>query len=427
MAEPARKQAADWLPDAGTGSGSRRLPLLALLAANGVSLVGSQLTVLALPWFVLQTTGSAARVGLTGATQGVSYVVAALLGGVVVDRVGFKRASVAADLASATAIALIPLLYYSMGLAFWQFLGLVFLATAFSTPGSAARQSLLPDLAARGAIRLERATAADRAILNGALLTGSLLGGILIAVFTAGRVLWVDAASFGISAAAIGLLVAWAGPARPPASRSPAGTLDGVRFVRRHGVILGFALLLAFVNAVGSALFGVVLPVYADRVLHSALGLGAMVAADGAGAVIGTIGFGLFSHRWPRRWVLVAAFGISGAALALLTVSSVLALSLGLLFVEGMAGGTISPLVYTVYQERIPASVRGRAFGAIFALQRLGGPLSTLLAGLALVRFSPRAMFGVVGVLSLLIPVIVLLTPAFRQIQPLPAGAVNPS
>ncbi|HUZ85295.1 MAG TPA: MFS transporter, partial [Gaiellales bacterium] len=117
--------------------------------ANGVSLVGSQLTVLALPWFVLQTTGSAARVGLTGATQGVSYVVAALLGGAIVDRVGFKRVSVAADLASGTATALIPLLYYSMGLAFWQFLGLVFLATAFSTPGSAARQSLLPDLAAR--------------------------------------------------------------------------------------------------------------------------------------------------------------------------------------------------------------------------------------------------------------------------------------
>ncbi|HET9014223.1 MAG TPA: MFS transporter [Thermomicrobiaceae bacterium] len=410
--------------DAGAvaAAGARRLPLLALLCANGVSLVGSQVSIIAIPWFVLQTTGSAARVGLTGAVQGVSYIAAALLGGVVVDRVGFKRASVAADLGSGTAIAMIPLLLAVAGLAFWQFLVLVFLATACNTPGSAARQSLLPDLAARARVGLERATTADRGIMHGALLVGPLLGGILIALVAASQALWVDAASFGISAAAIGLLV----PPAVPAGRAapgPAGMLDGVRVVGRQHLILALALLLAFVNAIGSMLFGVVLPVFAERVLHSGLGLGALVAADGAGAVVGTLAFGAFGPGRSRRRLLVLGFAASGGALAVLAASRALPLGLAMMFVDGLALGAIGPLIYTVYQERIPVELRGRTFGAIFAVQRLGAPFGALLAGLALARVSPRALLAVVAVGSLLVPLAVLLAPPFRRIDPLPTGA----
>lgn len=70
-----------------------RVPIFALFGANVVSSVGNNITTLAVPWFVLQTTGSAVRVGITGAAMGIGAVLAAVLGGPLVDRLGFKRAS----------------------------------------------------------------------------------------------------------------------------------------------------------------------------------------------------------------------------------------------------------------------------------------------------------------------------------------------
>src|SRR5688500_5629348 len=87
-----------------------RRPLLALLGASAVSLVGNQLTALAIPWFVLHTSGSAARTGLVGAAIMLPTVLASFLGGAIVDRLRPKRTSILADLLSGVTVALVPLL-----------------------------------------------------------------------------------------------------------------------------------------------------------------------------------------------------------------------------------------------------------------------------------------------------------------------------
>ena len=115
------------MDDSRTTGPTRRIPILALLGANAISETGNVLAFVAIPWFVLQTTGSAAKTGLTGGAFLLAAVVAGVAGGPVIDRMGFKRTSIVADLASAVTVALIPLLYYTIGLAFWQLLALVFL------------------------------------------------------------------------------------------------------------------------------------------------------------------------------------------------------------------------------------------------------------------------------------------------------------
>src|ERR687885_42443 len=101
------------------------VPLLALFAADAISLTGNAVTQLAIPWFVLVTTGSPTLTGLAVFFSFLPTVIAALFGGVVVDRLGFRTTSVAADLASAATVAAIPALYLTVGLAFWQLLVLV--------------------------------------------------------------------------------------------------------------------------------------------------------------------------------------------------------------------------------------------------------------------------------------------------------------
>src|SRR4051794_9169653 len=91
---------------------SNRLPLYSMLTGSAISLVGNSITGLAIPWFVLVTTGSAARTGITAFAGMLPTVLGGLLGGVLVDRLGRKRTSVIADLASGGTVALIPLLYH---------------------------------------------------------------------------------------------------------------------------------------------------------------------------------------------------------------------------------------------------------------------------------------------------------------------------
>jgi MFS family permease len=179
---------------------ARRAPLAALFAANTVSLTGSVLTVLAVPWFVLTTTGSPSKTGITAFFEFLASVLAAFFGGAFVDRIGFKRASVLADLTSGAAVALVPLLYYTIGLQFWQLLALVFCATFCNMPGTTARAAIVPDLAGMAHLRLERANAAMQAIQRGATLIGAALAGVLITVLGASRLLWLDAVTFGFSA-----------------------------------------------------------------------------------------------------------------------------------------------------------------------------------------------------------------------------------
>jgi MFS family permease len=104
-----------------------RLPLIASLTAGAISQAGNNFTNIAIPWYVLATTGSAARMGIVGFVQLVPTVVSSVFGGALVDRVGHKRIAVIADVVSGLSVAAIPLIQRTIGLQFWQLLLLVFL------------------------------------------------------------------------------------------------------------------------------------------------------------------------------------------------------------------------------------------------------------------------------------------------------------
>ena len=184
-----------------------RTPLYALYAADVVSLSGNAVAQLAIPWFVLTTTGSASLTALAVFFNFLPIVIAAFFGGVVVDRLGFRTTSVVADLASAAAVAAIPLLYTTVGLELWQLLALVFLGALLDAPGATARAALLPDLVELAGARMERASGIRGAIQQSSLLVGAPIGGVLIATVGATDALWINAASFLVSAALVAGLV----------------------------------------------------------------------------------------------------------------------------------------------------------------------------------------------------------------------------
>ena len=180
----ARAAAASPLPPraAGARAVKQRTPLFGLLAANAISITGNRLTQLAIPWFVLQSTGSVAQTGLVGFFSLLPFVISSALGGVIVDRLGYRRASIVSDVASGVAVLGVPILYHTVGLPLAALLALVFAGALLDAPGQTAREAMLPELLERAEMTLERGTSLFDGVSRGANMLGAPLAGVLIAV-----------------------------------------------------------------------------------------------------------------------------------------------------------------------------------------------------------------------------------------------------
>jgi len=402
-------------------AGRRRAPVIALLTGNAISLAGSAAALVAIPWFVLQTTHSPAQAGITGFFITLATVVAAFFGGGLVDRLGFKRTSIAADVASGLAVALIPLLYVTVGLQYWELLVLVFVGNLLDAPGNTARDALIPELAQAAGMSLEQAGAAIQAVERGARMVGAPLAGLLIAAAGTQNVLWFDAATFAVSAA----LVALAVPAlKPPAQaeadqpRSYLGDLRaGVAFILRDELLLAVTLLIVITNFLDAPGYGVLYPVYINQFFGSAVYLGLLISASGAGALIGAIAFALGGHRLPRRALFFTCFLLTTLRLWTMALVPPFWLILLVMLFAGIASGPINPILSTLEYERIPLAYRGRVLGTVTAMAWVAMPLGVLVGGYALQVLDSRLVMVILAAVYVITLVSFLFNPAMRQMN----------
>ncbi len=401
------------------------VPLYALFVANAISLVGNVLSAVAIPWFVLQATGSATQTGVTGFFTIMPVVLAGFLGGTLIDRLGYKRTSVIADLASGVTTALIPLLHFTIGLEFWQLLMLVFLGALLDTPGSTARASLLPELAEAAGMPIERATSLSHVIERSARLVGAPLAGLLIGVMGADDVLWLDAASFFISAAIIGFLIAAPRIARKAtASKGYFGELhDGLRFIAHDRLILAIVVMVMLTNFLDAIFGGVVRPVYVNEVFGEALNLGLLIAANGGGAVIGGLLFAAYGHRLPRHATFVAAFMLTGMQFWVYALYPPMGVLVAAVLIASIGAGPLNPIIGAVEFERIPPDMRGRVFGAVTAGAWLAMPFGMLLGGVLTESFGAFPMLIGLGIAYFITTLSMAFIPAMKEMN----RKVNPS
>lgn len=412
---------ADNLAAESTSRPNRR-PFGTLLVADGISQTGNMLTMLAVPWFVLETTGSAARTGLTAAAEAIAIVVAGFFGGALVDRLGHKRTSIIGDLASGTTVALIPLLYHTVGLAFWQLLVLVFCGALLDTPGWTARRSLYEVVARQGGVGLDRANTLAATVGRAAGLGGPLLAGVLIAAFGPTSVLWIDSGTFVVSAG----LVAFGLPGRVLQRRATSEgrsrgyareLLDGLRFVRQDRLVFWLIVGSALGNMLAEPIYSVVLPVYANEVFGSAVDLGVMFAGLAIGSLIGNALFFVFAPRLPRRATIAMGFTVRALVFWLLVPLPsaevvAVAIAIGAVFLE-----PANPIFMTLLQERVPEAMRGRVFGTLVAIGSSARSVGVLAYGLLLERIGLRDTLLVMAAVNVVVPLIFWVAPALRAIE----------
>lgn len=401
-----------------------RRPLYALFAADAVSLVGNVAALVAIPWFVLQETGRPALAGLVGFFAFLPPIVAGLLGGALVDRLGFRTASIVADLSSAAAVAAIPLLHATVGLSLAALYALVFLGALLDAPGATARRALLPDVAELGRMRIERATGIREGIQRGSVLVGAPLAGVLVAGLGAIEMLWLNAASFLISATLVGRAV----PAAVRHEQEDDGggyfarLASGLRFVRRDRLIRAVLLTVLLTNFLDAPLTPVLLPVFVDEAFGSPVSLGFILGTFGGFALLSSLAFSAIGHRLPRRRTFVLAFIAASVPYLALASLPPLGVTLAIAAAWGLAAGPLNPVLGVVAYERVPAHLRGRVFGVGAAGSFAAIPLGALLGGVAVEALGIRLTLVGIGACYLAVTAFGLVNPAFREMDRPPGG-----
>lgn len=399
-----------------------RRPLVALLAADAVSICGTTMTLLAVPWFVLVSTGSPARTGMVAGVEIAGVALSSVLAAPLVDRLGRRRCSVLSDVIAAVAVAAIPLTAATVGLPFWLLLALAGLVGLLRAPGQTARSSMMPTLIILAGTSTERGASAYDGVNRGARMAGAPLAGVLIAALGAANLLYLDAITFLVSAVLVQAFVPAAAEKGEPDAERPTGYLRMLRvgfgYFRRDRLIGAIVAMVFFTNLLDVAAFAVLMPVYANDVLHSPIALGLFGGAFGLGALAGTVVYGTVGARLPRWPTYTVMFLIVGAPRYwLMAANPPLWTLLAFLALAGLAAGAINPILGVVEYERIPDAVRPMVFGAMAGGVTAGAPLGALLAGFGVEVFGLTATLLATGGLYLLATLCPAIFPVWRDMD----------
>ncbi|MER7765234.1 MFS transporter [Streptomyces sp. NPDC097619] len=397
---------------------------------SGICSAGVAMTLIALPWFVLHTTGSGTRTGLVAAAELVGLLCSSVSAGPLLDRLPPRAVSVGADALTAGALGLVPLLHAMGGLDL-PLLGLLaFVIGAARGPADTGKQLLLPAAMARAATSTERATGAVEAARRIGMMAGAPLAGVSVAAVGPVPTLLLDAAAVSLGAVLVAALVpavprAAAGAGRDGAEREPylRELVTGLRWLRGDRLVRAVTGVLLVTNALDGALNGVLYPAYGARVLDSGPLLGAMVTVMGAGALAGAALYGWAGPRLPARLLFTGAFVLLGAVrCATLAAEPPPVVLLALLAVSGVGSGVVAPLMMSVAYRRVPEELRGRVFGLLTACALAATPLGMVGGGLALDHWGLTGTLVATGAVYLVVTSAPLVFPVWRGL-----GADSPA
>jgi predicted MFS family arabinose efflux permease len=367
----------------------RSRPLGALLAAEVLSTTGSMMTWLALPWFVLVTTGSAKQMTFVIAAEAGGFAVFGIPSGSVLERLGAQRTMRLCDAVRAPLMLLVPVLHWTGGLSLPALAAIAFVLGAASTPYMAAQRVVVAEILDEDETSVQRANALLQGATRITMLGGPALGGILIAAVGSPVVLVIDAASYVVAFALVTALVPVARAVPEEEADDRQGALAGVRYLMRDSLLRGWATALVIGDASFSVVF-VAIPVlvYAHYGANPRLA-GVFLASWGIGAVSGNV----ISYRSDRVGGLrQAAPLVLLQATPLWTVAAPVpaAAVAGALALSGLANGLVNPTLHSMLTLRPPAAVRAKALTAMSTASSLGTPLALAVAAPAFAAFGSR-------------------------------------
>jgi len=367
----------------------------AIVAAEVVSSTGSSMTVLALPWFVLVTTGSVTKLGLVLGIGSIPFVTLPLLAGSLIARIGARQTMALADAARLPLLAAIPALYSLGALSFPLLVVLVALTGVCLAAHMPAQRLILAEVAGDEESVVARANAYLDGAQTATPLVGPALAGVLIAALGAPNVLYIDAATFGFAAIAVALFV----PRRKPAAGAEErGLLTGARYILRTRLLVVLCVTMLTMEFFFT-LWMTTLPVFAysdfDRDSRIA---GVFYAAMGAGALLGMPVVSRVVRRFGALHVAAGALVLAAVPKLLVALPLPAAGVAVVLVLQGCFGPLTGAPIFTVITTHTPAALRNTVLPAAFGLMFLTGPLGEIATGPLIDEVGARMAFAIAAV-----------------------------
>jgi MFS family permease len=372
--------------------------ILALLTGELVSRLGSQFTSLALPWFVLVTTGSPTKMGLVFAAELVPVALFGIPAAAVVDRIGPKAAMLLADGVRAPIIAAVPFLHEVGGLSFGLILVLGGLHGLFSCAYFTCQRLILPAVVGEDEQTLAQANSLVEGASNVTSLAGPALAGVLIAFMGAANVMWLDAVSYVIAFALISVFVRVTREVHD--EEESRGVRAGLRYLRGDGLVAR--------ASISSLTFGFLFPILAAsfpvlayrQYNHNPRVAGLLFSAIGAGQVVGSLlAYRLVTRLRPLRMAAFAAV-FTAAPLWLLVPHLPLAVVGIALAICGASVPMINAPYLGLLSTRIPKALRGTVIQALITINNIAGPLAFVIAGPLFVHAGLHAAYALIAALA---------------------------
>lgn len=371
----------------------------ALWIGQTISLIGTNMRVVAVPWHVYQLTGSVVAVGLIGLAELIPLIVFSLIGGAVADRVerrGLIRRMQIGLMASAALLTVVSTLEDPPLVLIY---GLVAVSAGLEAVERPARSAMLPSLLPAG--KVPAALAVRQVAFHTTNIVGPALGGLVIASLD---VTWAYAADTITFIAAITAL-RWV-PAVMPEVTEGQSSVDAVREGLAYALKTPLILAIFVIDLI-AMIFGMpraVFPALARRTFHSGAGvLGLLHASIAVGALSGALLSGWVRRIRRHGLAVVIAVGAWGTAIVLAGLST-FSLALTVLFLALAGASDVISAVFrgTMLLEATPDRLRGRV-SSLNLMVVIGGPrLGDVEAGMVAGAFGAPVSVVVGGLACLM-------------------------
>ena len=364
-----------------------------------ISLIGTWMQNLAQAWLVYRLTGSVALLGAISFSSQIPVLLLAPVGGLVADRHKRHRVVIATQTASMLLAFGLAALTLTGVVRIWHIFVLASLLGAVNAFDIPARQAFIVEMV--GKADLMNAIALNSSMFNASRVVGPAVAGMLIALIGEGWCFFANGVSY--IAVIVGLLLMRVAPHQPaPRRGSPISRIiEGFLFVIRNRPIHALLILLGVVSLTGMP-YTVLMPVFADRILHGgARALGWLTGSTGVGALTAAL---LLASRENLKglsvWVATAATCF-GAGLVIFSFSRMFWLSAAILVAVGFSMMLQMGSSNTLIQSMVPDELRGRVM-SVYSMMFMGmAPFGGLLAGVVAQRFGAPATVAGGGLICL--------------------------
>lgn len=388
-----------------------------LWSSQVISTVGTRVTSVAYPLLVLLLTGSPALAGVVGFAQTLPFLLLYLPGGAWVDRWDRRRTMVVCEIGRTVALGSIAVTAVIGGVhavTIAQLAAVAFVEGSLFVLFDLSEGAALPRLVPAG--QLPTAVAWNQARTQGADLVGQPLGGVLFAIAPA-LPFAVDSVSYLVSGGAVAAIrTRLQGERAATVDRLRSRIAEGVRFVRRSAFLRETVVIVGWINLVFNGSFLVVI-VRAQRLGGSPGQIGLMLAALGAGGILGALAAPAIQRRLSGRVVLVAiAWLWTGLGVVLAFAPSLVWLAV-LVFALTLFGAPYNVVIAARMYQLVPEQIFGRvrSVGRIVAWGTI--PIGTLLGGVLAERLGAAPALLVFGLAMIPVAIASTVSPGMRSID----------